>query len=84
MCFCSLLSLHQIPFAFSRSRESTSSTDWQGFINGLRNIQFDKVLNFETGPVLNSFPPELRLEVLTFIAKIGAYFSDEITGEGEL
>ena len=76
--------LHQIPFVFSRARENTSSTDWQGFIDGLRDIQFDKVLNFETGPVLHSFPPELRLEVLSFIAKIGAYFSDEITGEREL
>ena len=73
--------LHQIPFTFSRARENDSSTDWQGFINGLRNINFDKVLNFETAPVLNSFPDELKLEVLTFIAKIGNYFKDKLSDD---
>ena len=70
--------LHQIPFTFSRKRENTSSTDWQGFINGLRNINFDKVLNFETGPVLKSFPDEMKFEALSFIAKIGKYFASKL------
>ena len=70
--------LHQIPFTFSRARESNSSTDWQGFINGLRNIHFDKVLNFETSPILNSFPSELHFEALKFIASIGNYFKHKI------
>ena len=71
--------LHQIPFTFSRKRENTSSTDWQGFINGLRNINFDKVLNFETGPVLTSFPDEMKFEALSFIAKIGKYFASRLS-----
>ncbi len=70
--------LHKIPFLFSRTRENTSSTDWQGFINGLVNIRFDKVLSFETGPVLNSFPPELKFDALKFIAKIGNWFNSKI------
>ena len=70
--------LHQIPFAFSRARENASSTDWEGFIKGLCNIQFKGVLNFETAPVLNSFPPELKKDVLNFIAIIGRYFSNQI------
>lgn len=73
--------LHQIPFAFSRARENSSSTDWSGFINGLRNIHFDKVLNFETTPVLNSFPPEIKFETLKFIATVGNYFKSQITAE---
>ena len=73
--------LHQIPFTFSRARESATSTDWIGFINGLRNINFKGVLNFETSPVLNSFPPELNSAVLEMIANIGRYFSDEVMKE---
>ncbi|MBR2178974.1 MAG: sugar phosphate isomerase/epimerase [Selenomonadaceae bacterium] len=73
--------LHQIPFTFSRSRENCTSTDWTGFIKGLRNVGFEGVLNFETGPVLNSFPIELKRDALDMIAKIGKYFSNEITKE---
>lgn len=67
--------LHQIPFTFTRTRENMSSTDWEGFIRGLRAIRFNGVLNFETGPALNAFPEAMKPEVLRFIAKIGRYFA---------
>lgn len=70
--------LHQIPFTFTRTRENKPSTDWEGFVRGLRNICFDKVLSFETAPVLTAFPEALKEEVLALIAKIGGYFKDEI------
>lgn len=70
--------LHQIPFTFTKTRENNSSTDWNGFIRGLRAIHFDKVLSFETAPVLSAFPEEMKEEVLTFIAKIGKYFAGRI------
>lgn len=70
--------LHQIPFTFTKSRENMASTDWNGFIQGLINIGYNKVLNFETSPVLTSFPEEMKSEVLKFIAKIGNYFSGKI------
>lgn len=70
--------LHQIPFTFTKTRENLPSTDWDGFIRGLRNIKFDKVLSFETGPVLSAFPEVMKPDVLGFIANIGAYFSGEI------
>ncbi len=73
--------LHQIPFTFTRTRENTSSTDWEGFICGLRKIHFDGVLNFETGPALNAFPKTLHEDVLGFIAKIGRYFAEQLDGE---
>ncbi len=73
--------LHQIPFTFTRTRENTSSTDWEGFIRGLRKIHFDGVLNFETGPALNAFPETLHEDVLGFIAKIGRYFAEQLDGE---
>ena len=70
--------LHQVPFTFSKHRENPSTTDWNGFINGLKNIHFDKVLNFETGSVMNAFPQELKQDVLIFLAKIGKYFADKL------
>lgn len=66
--------LHQIPFTFARSRENKSSTDWDGFIRGLKNIRFDKVLSFETAPVLTAFPEAMKQDALEFIARIGTYF----------
>lgn len=57
------------------NRENQPSTDWDGFVKGLRAIGFDGVLNFETAPVLDSFPAELRGQALAFIGEIGAYFA---------
>lgn len=72
--------LHQIPFTFTKSRENTASTDWTGFLNGLKRIGFEKVLSFETAPVLTAFPDVMKEEVLGFIAGIGRYFAESITG----
>ncbi len=70
--------LHQIPFTFTKTRENLTSTDWHGFIKGLKNINYDKVLSFETAPVLTAFPEEMKQETLAFIAKIGRYFAKKI------
>ncbi len=66
--------LHQIPFTFSRSRGNKTSTDWEGFVRGLGKIGFDKVLSFETAPVLDAFPEEMKRDAIGFIARIGGYF----------
>ncbi len=70
--------LHQIPYTFTKTRENKSSTDWEGFVRGLREIHFDGVLSFETAPVLKAFPEEMKKEALTFIAQIGSYFAGQI------
>ncbi len=74
--------LHQIPFTFTRNRENMSSTDWGGFIRGLRRIKFNKVLSFETAPVLMAFPKNMRQDVLMFLAKIGEFWLDELCSSG--
>lgn len=73
--------LHQIPFTFSKTRENRASTDWPGFVRGLRTIGFGQVLNFETAPVLNAFPHDLKGNALAFIAGIGNWFGQEIGRE---
>ena len=70
--------LHQIPFTFTRSRENTTSTDWEGFVKGLKRIHFKGVLSFETAPVLTAFPSFMKADVLGFISKIGSYFSEAL------
>ncbi len=71
--------LHQIPYTFTRTRENNTSTDWDGFISGLKDIHFNGVLSFETAPVLNSFPAELKYDALMLISRIGYYFIDRIS-----
>lgn len=73
--------LHQIPFTFTKTRENLPSTDWGGFVSGLKKIQYNGVLSFETAPVLTTFPKAMKHEVLGFIANIGRYFADEILSQ---
>lgn len=73
-----LRDLHQIPFTFTKTRENRSATDWEGFMRGLREIGYNGVLNFETGPSMTAFPAEMRTDVLRFVARIGRYLSDNI------
>jgi len=73
--------LHQLPFTFTRTRENKSSTDWDGFLAGLRQIDFSEVLSFETAPVLTAFPSEMQEDVLRFIARIGGCFATGLDGK---
>lgn len=73
--------LHQIPFTFTKTRENKTSTDWDGFVRGLCAIGFDKVLSFETAPVVSAFPKDMKEDVLTFIARIGRHFAESLEGK---
>ena len=70
--------LHQLPFTFTRTRENTSVLDWDGILRGLKETGFEGVLSFETAPVLDCFPPELKGDVLKLIARTGMYFRSRI------
>lgn len=70
--------LHQIPFTFAKNRENRASTDWEGFLRGLKAARFEGTLSFETAPVLTAFPEKLKREALAFLAEIGNYFSEEL------
>lgn len=70
--------LHQIPFTFTKTRENTSSTDWEGFVRGVKGLKQERVLSFETAPVLASFPDEMKEQALGFVAQVGRYFAARI------
>ena len=76
-----VIDLHQIPYTFTKTRDNVPSTDWEGFIRGLRAVNYQGALSFETAPVLTAFPEEMKQEVLRFIAGIGRYFADRIACE---
>ena len=71
--------LHQLPFVFTKTRENKPSTDWDGFVAGLRRINYQGTLNFETAPVLKSFPDDLKEDALHMISRIGNHFCDLIS-----
>ena len=71
--------LHQIPYTFTRNRGNKSSTDWDAFFRGLRKSGFDKVLSFETAPVLTAFPAALKQNVLDFLACIGKEMAGQVS-----
>ena len=73
-----LFDLHQLPFTFTKTRDNNSSTNWPAFTKALKDTGFDGVLSFETAPVLNAFPAEMKPAVLKLIYETGVYLSGEI------
>lgn len=71
--------LHSMPYTFMRSW-SGSGTDWDGFLRGLKAIDYKGVLSFESGRCIEGFPRELHPSVLKLTADIGKYFSKCIEG----
>lgn len=69
--------LHTMPFTFARSWNPVA-TDWEGFLRGLREINYKGVINFETFRCMESFPKELHPSVLRLLADMGKYFSGRI------
>lgn len=69
--------LHTMPFTFARNWNPVA-TDWEGFLRGLREINYRGVINFETFRCMESFPKELHPFVLRLLAEMGRYFSGRI------
>ena len=69
--------LHTMPFTFARGWNPVA-TDWDGFLRGLREINYKGVINFETFRCMESFPKELHPSVLRLLADMGKYFSGRI------
>ena len=70
--------LHQMPYTFTRTRENAPSTDWDGFLSGLKASHYAGTLNFEMSPTLSAFPETLRPQVLKWIAQIGRDFAEKL------
>lgn len=70
--------LHQIPY--TQHSGYKTCTDWEGFIEGLRDIHYKGTLNFETFAALKDIPQELIPSMLKLVYEIGCYFKMRIEG----
>lgn len=67
--------LHQLPYGFSGYKSGICTTDWSGFLLGLREIGFEGVLGFETYRSFTNYPGVLQDAVLKLIYRIGSNFA---------
>ncbi|WMC93875.1 sugar phosphate isomerase/epimerase family protein [Kineothrix sp. MB12-C1] len=70
--------LHQLPFTFTKKLAGEVSTDWKGYLSGLKEIGYKGVLSFETFGALKCFPEDLHDSVLRMVADIGKYFAGRL------
>ena len=70
---------HAIPYSYARNWGQHCVTDWNGFFEGLRDINYRGDLNFEVGTGLNLIPKELKPAALRYLYSIGEYFAKKIT-----
>ena len=68
--------LHLIPYTTIKANKHT--LDWDGFIEGLREIGYDGTLSFETFNALRMIPESVHTDALKFISSIGRYFKAKI------
>ena len=69
--------VHFQPYAYSRG--SGYVTDWEGFLEGLRDVGYSGTISFETDNALDSLPQPLKRVMLTYIAGVGRYFADQVS-----
>lgn len=69
---------HMMPYTQTHNWGKDLYLDWEGVIEGLRDIDYRGALNFETFRVLTTFPQRVKPEALKLIAAIGQYFKERI------
>lgn len=74
---------HMMPYTQTYAGGKNFYTDWDSFIDGLRDIHYDGALSFETFRVLEVIPPEIRPEALRMISAIGRYMKKRIEAPAE-
>ncbi|NLL38521.1 MAG: sugar phosphate isomerase/epimerase [Clostridiales bacterium] len=72
-----------MPYACTRNTLG-SSTDWPGFVRGIRQIDFQGTLCFVADGSVISFPSNMRHAVLRFVAEIGRSMAEQIDIERNL
>lgn len=72
-----------MPYACSRDG-MRSTTDWQGFVRGMREISFHGVLSFAADGSVNNFPSNMRSSVLRLIGAAGRFMAEQIEIENSL
>jgi sugar phosphate isomerase/epimerase len=74
--------LHMVPYSYLATT-SSHVCDWQGFVEGLKEINDPGVLAFETFRIFSAYPKAVHTEVLRLIAGIGHYWAELIDAPTE-
>ena len=69
--------LHMIPYSYLATG-SSHVCDWEGFVEGLKEIGYKGVLAFETFRIFSAYPKAVHTEALKLISAIGHYWSETI------
>ena len=69
---------HLAPFTQRTSKENCTTTDWDSFIKGLKDIGYKGAISFETFNALVLLPKQLYEPMLKFISATGRYFKEKI------
>ena len=75
--------VHQLPYTQTHNWGVYTYLDWEGFINGLRDINYQGSLCFETFRVLELCPKPVWPEMMRTITAMGRYFVDRIKAPAE-
>lgn len=67
--------IHMMPYSQTVGSHAGFITDWEGFLAGLRDIDFKGVLSFETFNALTCLPKELHPAMVNYIGAVAAYFA---------
>lgn len=66
---------------YSCKRNSDWVTDWEGFLAGLKDIDYSGVLSFETFNAVKNLPIELVPSMVDYIGHVGKYFASRLSAE---
>ncbi|MBE6596950.1 MAG: sugar phosphate isomerase/epimerase [Ruminococcaceae bacterium] len=69
--------LHIVPYSCLHDTKN-HVCDWNGFVEGLKEIGYSGVLAFETFRIFSAYPKAVHTEVLKLISAIGHYWAEEI------
>lgn len=69
--------LHMIPYSYLATG-SSHVCDWEGFVEGLKEIGYKGVLAFETFRIFSAYPKAVHTEALKLISAIGHYWAETI------
>lgn len=70
--------LHMMPYTYTKNWGKDQICDWDGFLEGLKDIGYDGTLSFETFRVLGAFPHDVWPETMKLMSSIARYFKKRI------
>ena len=73
--------MHGIPYTYLKHWGGSPINDWNSLIKGLKKIQYEGGINFETGPALCSVPDPIADSLRRHVAEVGKYICKELDKE---